>query len=298
MLDFRLKVFYTVAGRESFSRAAEELHITQPAITRHIRLLEDQFAQKLFERKGYRVELTEAGQILLRHVSFILEQHQKLEFEMNLLKGEVRGQLQLAASTTIAQYWLPPVLAGFHAKFPEISISLVNENTEEVERLVMERKAQLGLIEGSTRKSGLHYESFLRDEIVLVAGRNHPLTRRAEVKLEDISKEKLLIRERGSGTLQVLEDALKNQQMPLENFNIEMELGSSESIKAYLMHSACCAFLSVHTILKELKSGELFVIDLADFSLQRQFYTVQQQGEQSALCKLFKDYIAVEYNKK
>ncbi len=298
MFDFRLKVFYTIAQRGSFSKAAEELHITQPAVTKHVKMLEERFGQKLFERKGYRVELTPAGEVLNTHAIAIFEQYQRLEFEMNSLLGAKRGQLEIAASTTIAQYWLPPILAMFHQKFPEVQVNLTNVNTERVERMVVDKEKQLGLIEGSSRKAGLHYEAFLKDEIVLVVGPDNPLAERGSISLDELSKVPLLVREPGSGTRQVLTQALKKAGKQLDLMNIEMQLGGSESIKSYLAHSDCGAFLSVQTILKELQNGALTIVDVNDFKVMREFFFVQPLGDHSPLTKLFKEFIILNYNLK
>ncbi len=298
MFDFRLKVFYTIAQRGSFSKAAEELHITQPAVTKHVKMLEERFGQKLFERKGYRVELTPAGEVLNTHAIAIFEQYQRLEFDMNTLLGAKRGQLEIAASTTIAQYWLPPILALFHQKFPEVQVHLTNVNTERVERLVVDKEKQLGLIEGSTRKPGLQYEAFLKDEIVLVVGPTNPLATQGTITLDDLSKLPLLVREPGSGTRQVLTQTLKAAGKQLDLLNIEMQLGGSESIKSYLSHSNCAAFLSIQTVLKELQNGDLTIVDVQNFNVMRQFYFVQPLGDHSPLTKLFKEFILLNYNLK
>ncbi len=296
MFDFRLRVFYAIVQKGSFSKAAEALHITQPAVTKHVKLLEEHFSEKLFDRKGYKVELTQAGRVLLKHVRAIVGQYQKLEFDMNLLQEATRGQIDMAASTTIAQYWLPPLLAEFHSKFPEVKISMVNGNTREVKHLVLNSKVHLGLIEGETQQTGLSYSPFLKDEIVLVAPRGHRLSRKGEVTLEELKLEKLLIRESGSGTLQILSTALQKAGMPLSELVVEMELGSTESIKSYLFHSDCCAFLSIHTVLKELKAGDLNVIDIPNFKVERNFYLVQRSEDSGPLAKLFKDFISIDYN--
>jgi LysR family transcriptional regulator, transcriptional activator of the cysJI operon len=134
MFDFRLQVFHTVAKRLNFTRAAEELYITQPAVTKHIREIESHFKVTLFERNGSKIKLTPAGEILLHHTDQIFGIYQKLEFELNSFSQQHTGNLKIGASTTVAQYILPPLLAAFHKKFKEVKIALTISNTEQIEK--------------------------------------------------------------------------------------------------------------------------------------------------------------------
>ena len=125
MSDFRLKAFYSVAKNLSFTKASQELFVSQPAVTKHVRELESLYQVRLFDRLGNKISLTEAGRVLLEHCERILQEYRKLEFDMHLLKNEYVGQLRLGASTTIAQYVLPPILARFTEKYPQIEVSLI-----------------------------------------------------------------------------------------------------------------------------------------------------------------------------
>lgn len=133
MSDFRLKVFRSVAKNLSFTKASQELFVSQPAITKHIQELEAAYQTRLFDRQGSRISLTESGNLLLEHCERILEDYKRLEYEMHLLHNEYTGGLKLGASTTIAQYVLPPLLASFIGKFPQVSLSLLNGNSREIE---------------------------------------------------------------------------------------------------------------------------------------------------------------------
>ena len=251
---------------------------------------------KLFERRGNSIALTEAGQILFQHTRLISEQYKRLDFDLNALNKITKGELLLAASTTIAQYVLPDVLAGFHQKFPDLAVSLTNGNTERVERLVLERKVSLGLIEGVSKRKDLKYTPFLRDEIVLVVRKGHPLLPATEIELQELANQKMLLREYGSGTLEVLESSLNAAGFPAENLNVEMRLGSSESIKRYLKKSDCCAFLSVQSVHDELKSGALDIVGVKNLKLKRSFFLVQSQGDHHPLADLFIRFLTLHYN--
>ena len=133
MSDFRLNVFCSVAKTLSYTKAAQELHITQPAITKHVQELENQYKTRLIERMGNKIVLTHAGEVLLEHSIAILKEYAQLNFVMNMLHGDPKGTLRLGASTTIAQYVLPPVLALFKTKFPDVNISLISGNSDDIE---------------------------------------------------------------------------------------------------------------------------------------------------------------------
>lgn len=298
MFDFKLKVFYAVASRLSFSKAAEELHITQPAVTRHIKQTEEHFKQKLFERQGNSIALTPAGKHLLKHTKTIFSQYEELNFEMNSLLKRTAGVLNLSASTTIAQYVLPKVLAKFHKSFPEVKITMNSQNTVRVERAILDKTIELGFIEGKSKNREIAYHSFMADEIVLVVSRGNPLIRKEQLSLKELCDIPLIMREQGSGTLQVVMDALEAKNVQYDDLTIEMHLGSSESIKSYLSDKKSAAFLSTNAILKELKNGELFIIDIDELSIVRDFYYITLQGHQSSLSSLFINFMTHHYNKK
>ena len=166
MSDFRLEVFYTVAKRLSFTKAAASLFITQPAVTKHIHELEEQYQNKLFERKGNTIQLTAAGALLLEHAETLFAIYRTIDFDMNALINRKEGTLHLGASTTIAQYVIPPLLAGFRKKFPEIQLKMLNGNTETIERYLLDKEIELGLVEGRSRNQEIQYTPFIKDEIV------------------------------------------------------------------------------------------------------------------------------------
>jgi DNA-binding transcriptional LysR family regulator len=297
-MDFRLKVFYTVANRLSFTKAATELFITQPAISKHIKELEEQYKIKLFERNGSKILLTSAGEVLLEHTKSIFEYYRKIDFDMSALIDERLGLLRVGASTTISQYIIPPLLAHFHQKLKEVKVSLLNGNTEQIESALIKQEIEIGIVEGQSKNKSIKYTEFIKDELVLVCNSAHFLTKLDYVTHEDLKKMNFLIREQGSGTLEVIEHALKPFGIKFSNLNIEMQLGSTESIKSYLLNSDCVAFLSIHSIEKELKNKELTILDVQNLSIERYFYIISLQGKQDALSDLFLKNIFNYYNLK
>ncbi len=224
MFDFRLQVFHTVAKRLNFTKAAEELFITQPAVTKHIRLIESHYKVKLFERHGSKITLTPAGSTLLNYTEQIFSLYRNLEFEMNNFTQERRGQLRLGASTTVAQYILPPILAAFHQKFEDIRVTLNTNNTEQIEQALQHNQIDLGIIEGHSKHSLFKYTEFIKDELVLVANSQHPLAIKETISPEELLEIPLLLREPGSGTLEVIAHALKPLGINLGQLKTEMQL--------------------------------------------------------------------------
>ena len=295
MFDFRLQVFEAVAKRLNFTKAAAELYITQPAVTKHIHELERHFKTKLFDRNGSRIKLTHAGEVLLQHTEQLFSLYRNLEFEMNNLSMEQSGRLRLGASTTIAQYVLPPVLAAFHKKFPDIKITLSTQNTEYIEEALKNKGIDLGLIEGSSKNTSIKYTEFINDEIVLVTSNKNPLSIKDIIQPKELLKIPLLLREQGSGTLEVIAKKLKDVGIKLSDLNVEMQLSGTESMKSYLLHSSCMAFLSIHSILNELQTKQLRIIDINGMDIERYFYFIQLQGQTASLPDLFMKF-AGRYN--
>ena len=297
MFDFRLQVFYTVAKRLSFTKAAEELYITQPAVTKHIHELENHFKLRLFERNGNKISLTAAGITLLQQVQTLFSVYRNMEFEMNDLVKKHTGKLRIGASSTVAQYVIPPILAAFRQKFKDVQIILKSDNTEGIEKALLNNEIDIGIIEGHTKNKSIRYEPFLKDEIVLVANANHPLVRKESIKPDEFKNIPLLLREPGSGTLQVIAHALKGIGLKLSQLNVEMQLNSTESIKSYLLHSSCMAFVSIHAVLKELQHHECRIVDVKGLRIERPFYIIQSHGATASLVELFIRF-ARQYNLK
>lgn len=294
MLDFRLKVFYTVAKTLHFNRAAEQLNISQPAVTRHIKELEELYKVSFFDRTSRKIKLTAAGNVLLQHTHLIFEQYQKLDFDLNLLQNKTDGILHIGASTTIAQYVIPAYLARFHQRFPDIRIELTNANSLEIEQFLADKKIDLGLVEGSVHHSELKYIPFLKDEIVLVTRVKNALLQKRNLSLKELTTLPLITRESGSGTSEIIEEHLEKIGLHLKDLSIQMQLGSTESIKNYLFNSDTFAFLSVFSVEQELADDRLIAIEIEGFEMIRMFSFVHRQGQPSPLAKLFMRFTSLK----
>jgi LysR family transcriptional regulator, transcriptional activator of the cysJI operon len=231
-----LRVFRAVAEEMSFRRAAEVLHLSQPAVSQHIRLLEEEAEARLFDRArgdghGSQISLTEAGRVLLGYATTAAETMVEARRALAALNDEAVGELRLGASTTVAQYVLPRILGAFLKQYEQVKVSLVSGNTEHIVEAVAERRVVLGIIEGPAMRRDVKTERMVRDEMVLIVGPKHPWARgREAVAVEELAKVPMLLRERGSGSRRVVERALKKAGMPLRSLQVTMELDSTEAI--------------------------------------------------------------------
>lgn len=291
MFDFRLKVFHTVAKRLNFTKAAEALYITQPAVSKHIKEIETYYQCKLFDRNGSKISLTPAGKTLLHHTDRLFDIYRDIEFDLAAINENVKGTIKLGASTTIAQYVLPKYLAMFKLKFPDIHIRLIDGNTEYIENLLTNGKIDIGLVEGQSKRQNIKYTEFIKDEIVLCAGQKNSSIKKSNVSIQELTTLPLAMREQGSGSLEVVLTALKKSNISSSQLITDIVLESSESIKSYLLHSDTFAFLSIHAIFKELKNNEIQIIDIKNLSMERYFYFISQQGDHQHFSELLKKFM-------
>lgn len=297
LTDFRLKVFETVARRLSFTHAAEELFITQPAITRHIRELERLFECRLFNRNGRKIALTPEGEKLLASSRRVLKEYALLNENVASDSSRLEGVLHMGASTTLSQYVLPPILALFNRMYPDVCVELMDGNTECIESAVANDAVQLAVIEGRGEYPGLQYRSLIQDEIILVTSSSNTSLFRKEWPVEKLKEIPLVMREAGSGSLDFIRTALVEKGVREEELYIPMRLGSSEGIKRYLLRSEAAAFLSSYAVREELGRGELRRINIRNFSVTRPFRFAVSHGEQSRLGELMIRFCLNYYNK-
>lgn len=296
MEDFRLKVFVSTAHSLNFTKTAQELFISQPAVSKHITELEKSFGLPLFERNGSRLSLTAAGETLLRHTEKILNDYNSMNYEMSMLTDNLRGELKIGASSTIAQYFLPAILARFTKHFPEVKVSLLSGNIAQIEKALFNHTIDLGMVENAGRSHGLHYEDIMDDELVLVADSDGKYASIEEITLEELQSLPIVLRETGSGTLEVIEGAFASRQMRQDMFNVIMQLGSTEAIKSFIHNADALAIVSVIAVRNELRDGSLKIIDIKDIEINRHFSFVTRQGSGDKLVAKFTDFIRRDRN--
>ncbi|VTR30961.1 LysR substrate-binding domain-containing protein [Sphingobacterium thalpophilum] len=277
--DFRLLVFYTAAQHLNFTKTASALFISQPAVSKNIQELEKKLGIPLFERKGNNLNLTESGQILYKYAQQIINLYNQAGQEIQELQHGRKGNLVLGASTTISQYILPALLADFLTQYPNNRIQSFQSNSRSIEEQLMDKTLDLGITEGSTDNRSLKYIPFMKDELVLVTNSGNPLLKQLkDPMLADITRLPLVLREQGSGTRTIIENALKDKHINLSEIHIEMILPSTESIKAYLLRRNSFAFLSIHTVQKEVLNNQLCIVDIPELTIDRYFYFTHLYG--------------------
>lgn len=285
-MNFRLKVFAAVAHHLNFTKAAAELHISQPAISKHIQEIETAYGVQLFERAGHRISLTSAGEVFLRHTEQILEAYRLLALDMNLESGHVSGTLRIGASTTIAQYIIPEIVAKFIKRFPDIRLTVLSDNSAQIEEALSMHRIDLGLVESLSRHAGLKYSPIAQDELVLVTStRNHT---KESIPLKELRRLPLVLRETGSGTLEVIEKALLSSGIKASELHILLQLGSTEGIKSFLANCpSAYAIISIAALTKELLANTLKVVEIEGLTIDREFAFVSVQGSQNDLVTKF-----------
>ncbi len=276
MADRRLQVFHTVARLMSFTKAAESLHMTQPAVTFQVRQLEEYFNTRLFDRTHNRISLTEAGQRVYEYADKIFSLYAEMENSVRDLTGEVSGVLMLGASTTIAEYMLPALLGDFKAKFPEVSIRLQVGNSDNIVSMVENNAIDLGVVEAPVGNKNLVVEGCKEDPLVLIVPHGHELAGREQVGIEELVNHPYICREEGSGTREVMLERLSAAGVDPANLQIVMELGNPESIKGAVEAGMGISIISRATIDKELKLGTLVAVEL-DPPISRPFSFVHQK---------------------
>lgn len=294
MDEFRLKVFVTAAKALSFSKCAAALNITQPAVSRHIGELEARFGVPLFSRGSSGVGLTKAGRLLLQHAEGLLSAYQKMDYDMDLLAQAGQGRLAIGASTTIAMYLLPEILASFMERSDGIEVSMLSGNSENVEQWLRDGTVDIGFVENASRRPWLHYERLMSDELVLVAGTHGRYASLESVTPQELMTLPLVLREKGSGTREILENVLRGCGIGPEDLNVVIELSSTEAIKAFVRSSDTLAVVSVIALRRELADGALRIVDIDGVDMPREFATVVRPGEFSGLNERFHHFAVRE----
>jgi DNA-binding transcriptional LysR family regulator len=278
MENFRLKVFRVVADKLNFTQAADTLYLTQPAVTLQIKALEDELCVRLFNRSGARISLTPAGETLLRYAKQIQALSTEAEREIGLLGGEERGRLALGASTTIAQYLLPRLAGEFAAASPRVELSILGANTERIVAALADESIEIGLIEGPAGRSDFKTESFIDDELAVIVPPGHDWLVSTPVPAASLTDAPLILRERGSGTRRVVEDALKRTGIKLRSLRVVMELDSTEAIKSAVEAGLGVGIVSYWALTKERQLGTLGIVQVQDLRMTRQFKFIYRHG--------------------
>ena len=275
--NFRIRVFRAVAQHLNFSRAAEELLLTQPAVTQQIKTLEDELGIPLFDRGGGRIALTPGGATLLPFAQKMKLLGDEAIAAVAEAQGHRAGELCIGASQTIAQYLLPTLIAAFTKLNPKVQLIARSGNTDEVLELLVAGEIQLALIEGPEQRRDVHIEPFMEDHLVLVVPAAHGWAD-SEINLSELEEEPLLMREFGSGSRRVVEQALATAGLRLKDLRIRMEWDSTEGLLAAVEAGLGVAFASRWAVRNQLALGTLKVARVRGLKLSRRFAMAYPAG--------------------
>ena len=262
MADRRLQVFHAVAKHLSFTKAAEALFMTQPAVTFQIKQLEEHFNTRLFERGHGKIALTPAGLLVLDYAERILALSAELDTRVKEMTGEVGGPLLVGASTTIAESLLPQVFGDFKSKYPRVQPRLVVANSETVENRVAEHTLDIGFIEAPSHLPNVVTDVCCEDELQAICAPSHPLGRMKSATPKQIAQYPFISRESGSGTREVIDDYFQKAGVAPESLNVVMELGSPEALKGLVATGLGFTIMSRAAVGKETRLGQLVRVPL------------------------------------
>ena len=287
----QLKVFESVARHLNFTRAAEELFLTQPAVSMQVKLLEKQLGLALFEQLGKRIHLTEAGQEVLGYARNITQQLDELEAVLNRIKGLAGGKLRISVATT-ANYFIPTLLGTFSRRYPEVTVSLDVTNRETLLQQLSENTVDLVIMGQPPAEADVEADDFMENPLVIVAPPEHALAKQKKIPLKRLQDEVFLVREPGSGTRIAMERFFAEREIHLKT---GMEVGSNEAIKQSVQAGLGLGLLSRATIEQELELKRLTELDVAEFPIMRHWYMVHRHGKRlSAVAEAFKDFMLKE----
>lgn len=299
----QLRIFLAVAEHLHFTRAADALYISQPAVSAAIQSLEEQYRVKLFHRIGRQIEITEAGKLLQGEAQKILDQVALTERGLQELNDLQHGELKLGSSLTIGNYWLPEKISQFKQRYPGISINCTLANTEEICEGTATGLFDLGLVEAEVKltvKRSLEKEIVASDRLLIVVGKNHPWYERSEVLLTELPTTDWVMRESGSGTQQSFEQVLLNWGIEPYELNVILVLNSGEMVKAVIERGVGAAAISELMVTKELQLDTLRSVRVIDdrknhpiaVEIVRPFLKLKhQQRFQTRLCKAFEEML-------
>jgi LysR family transcriptional regulator, low CO2-responsive transcriptional regulator len=271
----QLRVFSAVARHLSFTRAAHELHLTQPAVSQQMKLLEREVGLPLFEHAGRRVTLAPAGTELLAYVNQAIAALREAGESLAAMRGQRGGVLRLGAVST-ARYLAPALLSAFRARHPEVTIKLTVANRGEIIRQLSANETDVVIMGRPPRELDTLATAFARHPLVIIAGPAHRLCARRHIPLQDLAGESFLIREEGSGTRASMEHVFREGGVPIR---VLMEIGSNETIKELVIAGMGLSFLSAHTVGREVSCGQLAVLDVVGLPIVRDWFVIHLRGQ-------------------
>lgn len=292
-MKHKLNIFIKVAQKSSFTLASKELNLSQPAVSKTISKLEEEYNTTFFNRSRNAISLTNEGKLFLDYAYRISTLFDELENTF-LLKHSSGSQLfNLGLSTTIASYIMPKILAKIQRNSPQIKFNITSSNTKEIEDKILNKELDVAIVEGRTSDQLLTYIPFIKDELVLVSNAENPNLKNVITK-EELETIPFVSREVGSGTRDIIESVLKNHN--ISSLNHVITLNSTEAIEQYVCNSDAYALLSIHALTEKLLYNQLKVVEIKGVTFEREFFFVSRTGFQSQKMDLLLNLIRTNYN--
>lgn len=278
MMNYRLEVFRRVAELQSITKAAGKLHLSQPAVTKHIQVLEERLGVPLFTRSANGMILTEAGVIYLRHVQQIAQAHENIAQHLRAPTGILAGRLRLGSNKTLLAYYLPEILARFKARYPSVICEVIDGNTDTIIGALLDQHIDLALVEGPCLRPELQKQVFLEDEIIWVASPTDEVARMSRPTVKAVLARPIIQRELGAGSRQFMEKHLRQWRGAASRLNVVQEIPSPEAIKRLVAAGVGISYVFRLSVEPELAAGKLVKINCPQLNIRRPFSVLYPQG--------------------
>ncbi|WP_457553316.1 selenium metabolism-associated LysR family transcriptional regulator [Desulfobacula sp.] len=292
--NFReLEIFSRVVELESFSKASQAVFLAQASVSERIRTLEQKIGTRLLDRMGRKVVPTSAGELLYKHAIILLDMKETAALEMESFLGLEQGEISMGASTVPGEYILPEVISQFSRKHKKVSVNLAIADSNEIKTRVLAGEFELGIVGSKSRDAKLIYQELWKDELVVAIPQKHPWSKRKSISIEDLGKEPFIMREKGSGTLEILESYLND--LPgdgIHTLNVSARFGSSTAVKEGVRSGLGLSIISSRAIKTEVRAGLLKSLKIKGISMSRNFYLIRNRLRiASPSCKAMLDFL-------
>lgn len=293
---WQLNIFCKVVELKGFSNAGNAVHLSQPTISSHIKDLENHFECQLIDRLGKKAVPTKAGELLYHYARKLIALRDETEAAMAEFHGKIKGRLVIGGSTIPGGYILPKCIGSFTSVYPEVTISLIIGDTDQIIQDVLSRSSEFGIVGAKTSNKNIYQEKLIEDEMRLIVTSDHKWAKEKQITPDLIFKEPFIVRERGSGTLKSIKLSLKEKGYYSENLNIIAELGSTEAVIQGIKSKVGISILSTIAVAEELKAGTLRALTIKKLNLKRSFYLItHKQRSPSPLCNAFINFLKKEF---
>jgi DNA-binding transcriptional LysR family regulator len=293
---WQLNIFCKVVELKGFSKAGDAIHLSQPTISSHIKDLENHFECQLIDRLGKKAVPTKAGELLYHYARKLIALRDETQAAMAEFHGRIKGRLVIGGSTIPGGYILPKCIGAFTTVYPEVTISLIIGDTDQIIQDVLSGSPEFGIVGAKTSNKNISQKKLIEDEMRLIVTADHRWADKKHINPDLMFKEPFIVRERGSGTLKSIKLSLKEKGYASENLNIVAEMGSTEAVIQGIKSNVGVSILSTIAVAEELKAGTLKALTIKELNLKRSFYLItHKQRSASPICKAFISFLEKEF---